>query len=109
VLHRPSYRRNAALLRDELERLPGPELAVALLERLARDRARSSPHTDSPFLPWLLARVGRRGRSGASRTPTGGVTFRVGGPLGEVGPSALIAGPASCELGGLCSCRDDYR
>ena len=38
VLHTPSYGRNAEQLRDEFERLPGPESAVALLERLARDR-----------------------------------------------------------------------
>jgi UDP:flavonoid glycosyltransferase YjiC (YdhE family) len=38
VLHTPSYRRSAERLRDEFERLPGPELAVELLERLARDK-----------------------------------------------------------------------
>jgi UDP:flavonoid glycosyltransferase YjiC (YdhE family) len=35
VLGDPSYRRNAERLRDEIATLPGPEYAVALLERLA--------------------------------------------------------------------------
>ena len=39
VLHTPSYRHSAERLRDEFERLPGPELAVELLEWLARDKA----------------------------------------------------------------------
>jgi UDP:flavonoid glycosyltransferase YjiC (YdhE family) len=39
VLQTPSYRRGAERVRDEIERLPGVELAVELLERLARDRA----------------------------------------------------------------------
>ena len=39
VLADPAYRRNAARLRDELAALPGPEHGVALLERLARERA----------------------------------------------------------------------
>ncbi len=38
VLHTPGYRRNAARLRDEMRALPGPEYAVALLERLALER-----------------------------------------------------------------------
>ena len=38
VLHTPSYRQSAERLRDEFERLPGPDLAVELLERLTRDR-----------------------------------------------------------------------
>ena len=38
VLHTPSYRQSAERLRDEFERLPGPDLAVELLERLARGR-----------------------------------------------------------------------
>jgi UDP:flavonoid glycosyltransferase YjiC (YdhE family) len=45
VLADPTYRRNAAQLRDEMATLPGPDHAVALLERLARDRA---PLTPSP-------------------------------------------------------------
>jgi MGT family glycosyltransferase len=39
VLRTPSYRRSAERLRDEIERLPGVELAVELLEQLARDKA----------------------------------------------------------------------
>ena len=39
VLHTPSYRQAAGRLRDEFSALPGPELAVELLERLARDKA----------------------------------------------------------------------
>jgi len=39
VLAEATYRRNAARLRDELAVLPGPEHGVALLERLARERA----------------------------------------------------------------------
>jgi UDP:flavonoid glycosyltransferase YjiC (YdhE family) len=35
VIEEPGYRRAAERLRDELERLPGPEHAVELLERLA--------------------------------------------------------------------------
>src|SRR5215471_5852006 len=35
VLDDPSYRRNAERLCDEIATLPGPEYAVALLERLA--------------------------------------------------------------------------
>lgn len=38
VLHDSRYRQNAARLRHEMESLPGPEYAVALLERLARER-----------------------------------------------------------------------
>lgn len=38
VLHTPSYRQNAERLRDEFNALPGPEFAVELLERLARDK-----------------------------------------------------------------------
>jgi UDP:flavonoid glycosyltransferase YjiC (YdhE family) len=38
VLGDPSYRRNAARMRDELAALPGTAHAVALLERLARER-----------------------------------------------------------------------
>lgn len=38
VLSDPSYRRNAERLRDEMAALPGPEYAVELLERLARDK-----------------------------------------------------------------------
>lgn len=38
VLDDPSYRRNAERLRDEMAALPGPEYAVELLERLARER-----------------------------------------------------------------------
>ena len=39
VLHTSSYRQAAERLRAELDGLPGPEGAVALLERLARDRS----------------------------------------------------------------------
>jgi len=38
VLADPSYRTNAGHLRDEMAALPGPEYAVALLERLAREK-----------------------------------------------------------------------
>ena len=38
VLHSPSYRRAAGRLRDEIERLPGLEFAVELLERLGSER-----------------------------------------------------------------------
>jgi UDP:flavonoid glycosyltransferase YjiC (YdhE family) len=38
VLHTPSYRQSAERLRDDFDRLPGPEYAVELLERLARDK-----------------------------------------------------------------------
>jgi UDP:flavonoid glycosyltransferase YjiC (YdhE family) len=38
VLHTPSYRENAERLRDDFARLPGPEYAVELLERLAREK-----------------------------------------------------------------------
>ena len=39
VLHTPSYRQSAERLREEFNSLPGPEFAVDLLERLARDKA----------------------------------------------------------------------
>jgi MGT family glycosyltransferase len=39
VLHTPSYRQSAERLRDELNSLPGPQFAVELLERLAREKA----------------------------------------------------------------------
>ena len=39
VLANPSYRQAAERIRDEMDALPGPESAVELLERLARDRA----------------------------------------------------------------------
>jgi len=39
VLRTPSYRQVAERLRNEFDALPGPEFAVALLERLARDKA----------------------------------------------------------------------
>jgi MGT family glycosyltransferase len=35
----PTYRANAERIRDEITSMPGQELAVELLERLARDRA----------------------------------------------------------------------
>jgi len=38
ILANPSYRQNAEHIRDEMAALPGPEHAVALLERLARDK-----------------------------------------------------------------------
>ena len=38
VLNDSSYRRNAERLRDEIAALPGPEYAVALLERLAVEK-----------------------------------------------------------------------
>jgi MGT family glycosyltransferase len=38
VLTYPIYRRSAELLRDEIEALPGPEHAVALLEQLVAER-----------------------------------------------------------------------
>ena len=38
VMDDRSYRQNAERLRDEMAALPGPEYAVALLERLARDK-----------------------------------------------------------------------
>jgi UDP:flavonoid glycosyltransferase YjiC (YdhE family) len=38
VLHTPTYRQVAQRLRDEFRALPGPEAAVELLERLARDK-----------------------------------------------------------------------
>jgi MGT family glycosyltransferase len=38
VLHTPSYRENAERLRNEFDALPGPEFAVELLERLAREK-----------------------------------------------------------------------
>jgi UDP:flavonoid glycosyltransferase YjiC (YdhE family) len=38
ILGDPSYRRNAERVRDEMAALPGPEHAVALLERLAREK-----------------------------------------------------------------------
>ena len=38
VLSEPSYRAAAERLRDELAALPGPEHAVALVERLATER-----------------------------------------------------------------------
>ena len=39
VLEDPSYRANATRIRDEIASMPGQELAVELLERLARDKA----------------------------------------------------------------------
>jgi len=39
VLRTPSYRECAERLRDEFNSLPGPQFAVELLERLARDKA----------------------------------------------------------------------
>jgi len=38
VLGDPSYRANAGRVRDEMAALPGPEHAVALLERLAAEK-----------------------------------------------------------------------
>ena len=38
VLSDPSYRANAKRVRDEISAMPGMELAVDLLERLARDK-----------------------------------------------------------------------
>ena len=38
VLQTPSYRQSTERLREEFERLPGPEFAVELLERLAREQ-----------------------------------------------------------------------
>jgi UDP:flavonoid glycosyltransferase YjiC (YdhE family) len=38
ILRDPSYRHNAERIRDEMAALPGPEHAVALLERLAREK-----------------------------------------------------------------------
>jgi MGT family glycosyltransferase len=38
VLAEPSYRRAAQQVQDEIRALPGPEHALALLERLATDR-----------------------------------------------------------------------
>ena len=38
VLQDPRYRQNAERLRDEMAALPGPEYAVALLERLGQER-----------------------------------------------------------------------
>jgi UDP:flavonoid glycosyltransferase YjiC (YdhE family) len=38
VLADPSYRANAERVRDEIAALPGPEFAVALLERLAAEK-----------------------------------------------------------------------
>jgi MGT family glycosyltransferase len=38
ILGDPSYRRNAERTRDEMAALPGPEYAVALLERLASEK-----------------------------------------------------------------------
>ena len=38
VLADPTYRQKAERVRDEMAALPGPEYAVALLERLARDK-----------------------------------------------------------------------
>jgi MGT family glycosyltransferase len=38
ILGDPSYQRNAERIRDEMAALPGPEHAIALLERLARER-----------------------------------------------------------------------
>ncbi len=38
VISDPTYRRNAERMRDEIAALPGPEHAVALLERLAAER-----------------------------------------------------------------------
>jgi hypothetical protein len=37
VLSNPRYRENAARLQQEIQLLPGPEFAVQLLEKLARD------------------------------------------------------------------------
>ena len=42
VLGEPSYRRAAAALRDEIEALPGPDVAVALLEQLVAQLSRRS-------------------------------------------------------------------
>jgi UDP:flavonoid glycosyltransferase YjiC (YdhE family) len=39
VLQQPSYRQSAARMQAEMRALPGPEHIVALLERLARERA----------------------------------------------------------------------
>jgi len=39
VLGDPSYRSNATQIRDEIASMPGQELAVELLERLAREKA----------------------------------------------------------------------
>ena len=38
MLANPEYRRNAGRVRDEVSGLPGPEYAIALLERLAAER-----------------------------------------------------------------------
>jgi UDP:flavonoid glycosyltransferase YjiC (YdhE family) len=37
VLHAPSYRERARRLRDDFDGLPGPEIAISLLERLAKE------------------------------------------------------------------------
>jgi MGT family glycosyltransferase len=45
VLAEPSYRENTIRMRDELARLPGPEQAVGLLERLAANARRQGTPT----------------------------------------------------------------
>jgi UDP:flavonoid glycosyltransferase YjiC (YdhE family) len=39
VMSDPTYRKNAERIRDEIDALPGPEYAVALLERLVREKS----------------------------------------------------------------------
>lgn len=51
VLAEPSYRQNAALLRDELATLPGMEHATALLETLAAERKPLLAHRVAPSMP----------------------------------------------------------
>jgi hypothetical protein len=65
VLANPAYRRAAGRLRAEIAALPGPEHAVALLERLATEKRPipASPDGRYPTLPKVwMRRLPRSGR-----------------------------------------------
>jgi UDP:flavonoid glycosyltransferase YjiC (YdhE family) len=53
LLADPSYRRNAGRVRDEIAGLPGPEYAIALLERLAAEREPLVATPPTPATPTL--------------------------------------------------------
>ncbi len=46
LLDEPSYRSRAQALRHEIEQMPGPDVAVELLERLGRERKNRAPTRD---------------------------------------------------------------
>ena len=82
LLQEPSYRSRAQAIRHEIEQMPGPEVAVELIERLGRERKNRAPAGDTAH--------GAVAAREEAPTPTAGDTDRSVVAVKEEAPSPSV-------------------